>query len=151
MPRFRFTVRRLMLVVALFGLVCFAFDQVIIKPRRDQMHWHRRIRADYQLLAGSRPGDVGRGQWEFLVCWTRNLHGNWGTYYGIRDIRRAEAFADALEDRLRHPVSMATIDWIWDEYQIFAPGSRRYDTTYRPTRSPDLATALPGCFAQPVP
>jgi hypothetical protein len=152
MPRVRFTVQRLMVVVAIVGLTLGALEVVLLRPYRRIVAdhtWYYRVRADYEALAQKRPQGVTRGQWEFLVRWTENLHGNYGPY--LRDRRRADRFVTELEDRLRAPVSSATIDWIWDEYPTFSPGSRNYDRNYRPTRSPDLATAQPGCFGNPVP
>ena len=152
MPQVRFSVRRMMIVVAVAGLLSFWLNHVIVRPVLIQIagqRWHRRVKADYEILARSRPPEISRGQWEFLVCWTNNLHANYGSPHGIRDIRRADRFADELERRLGQPVSAKTIDWIWDEYMEFTRG-QTYDR-YRPTRSPDLATAQPGCFGSPVP
>lgn len=152
LPRVRFSVRRMILAVAITGVVLGLlawFERAAIKPIRDHHHWSQRVRADYDRLARIRPPGATRGQWEFLVGWTENLHGNYGGYYAIRDPARAARFADELEDRLRRPVSVATIDWIWDEYMGFSRG-RTYDR-YRPTRSPDLLTAQPGFFGRPVP
>lgn len=94
-----------------------------------------------------RPAEVPPGQWEFLVGWTLNLHANCGTFRtAISDRDHARRFAEALVERLRQPVDVATIDWIWDEYESFTSGGRSYSEKYRPTRSPDLKHAQPGCF-----
>jgi len=143
LPRVRFSVRRMMVVVAVAVRLSFWLNHVIVRPVLIQVggvRWHRRIQADYEILARSRPPEMTRGQWEFLVCWTNTLHANYETPYGIRDVRRADRFAGELERRL---------GWIWGESMVFSSG-RTYDRD-RPTRSPDMATALPGCFGMPVP
>ncbi|HEY1379849.1 MAG TPA: hypothetical protein VGF55_23815 [Gemmataceae bacterium] len=62
------------------------------------------------------------------------------------DRPEADRFADEFDERLERPVSLATIDWIWDEYVRFSQGGERYSSKYRPTRSPDMELAQPGCF-----
>ena len=51
-----------------------------------------------------------------------------------------------LERRLQGPTNVATIDWIWDEYARITKGGRGYGERFRPTHSPDLEFAEPGCF-----
>ena len=152
MLRVRFTLRSLMVAVAVVGVALGCLELTLFRTLRTHIAdraWYRRVSASYEVLALKRPPEVTRGQWEYLVRVTENLHGNWGPF--LRDRRRANRFMTELEDRLRGPVSVATIDWIWDEYPAFAPGSKNYDQIYRPTRSPDLTTAQPGCFGRPVP
>lgn len=149
MLRPRFTVRQMMVIVGVFALL-FGLNRAWIQPKRDHRYWHDRVAADYEKLTRSRPPEVTRGQWEFLVGWTMNLHANYGSSQAaIRDQHRAERFVEELESRLQKPASVASIDWIWDEYMTFSKG-QNYDF-FRPTRSPDMATSQPGCFGMNVP
>src|SRR4051794_3392250 len=105
MPRFRFTVRRMMVWVAVAGGTIGCMELVLVRPVRTRMadrDWFRRVEADYKILAQKRPPGVPRGQWEYLVGWTRNLHSNRGPF--LRDRGRASRFMAELEDRLRGPV-----------------------------------------------
>lgn len=119
----------------------------VLQPIRVHREWSDRVRADLGLLVERRPAEVPPGQWEFLVGWTLNLHANCGTSHTtISDQDHARRFAEALGERLKQPVDGATIDWIWDEYEQFTTGGRHYSEKYRPSRSPDLQYAQPGCF-----
>jgi hypothetical protein len=118
-------------------------------PRPQQSHgeWSNRVRKDLDLLAKQRPPAIPPGQWEFLVGWTMNLHGNCGaSETWITDRARSRRFVEALEERLQKPLDLATIDWVWDEYAAFTSPGQKYSDKYRPTRSPDLKDAQPGCF-----
>jgi len=97
-------------------------------------------------LVEKRPSDVPPGQWEFAVGWTINLHANCGSWADAMSISKAQAFSLELEERVRGPVSLATIDWIWDQYGSFTTQGKLYADKYRPTRSPEFKHAEPGCF-----
>ena len=53
-------------------------------------------------------------------------------------------FVEELERRLQRLVTVATIDWIWDEYARITTGGRGYGERYRPSQSPDLQRAQQG-------
>jgi hypothetical protein len=46
-----------------------------------------------------------------------------------------EPFAAELRRRVSGPVSVADIDWIWDQYAAHTTSSPRYSREYRPTRT----------------
>src|SRR5687768_9832635 len=104
------------------------------------------MRVNLKSLADKRPPDVPPGQWEFMVGNTMNLHLNCGLSPANVDREQMWPFLEELERRLQGPVTVATIDWIWDEYARITRGGRGYGERYRPTRSPDLQYAQPGCF-----
>ena len=137
-------------VVLVLGGAAAAFWLVALEPIREHGRWFDQVRADLYALANKRPADVPPGQWEFMVGWTINLHGNWGASHTWVDREQMWPFLEELERRLQGPVNVATIDWIWDEYARFTKGGREYGEHYRPTRSPDLQYAQPGCFGIPV-
>ena len=132
--------------VAVLAGAASAFWFFALRPIEEHRRWHERARAGIRALADKRPADVPLGQWEFMVGWTLNLHANWGTSHTWVDREQMWPYLDELERRLQGPVGVATIDWIWDEYARITKGGRGYGERYRPTRSPDLEFAQPGCF-----
>lgn len=93
-----------------------------------------RVRDDLKKLAQKQPQDVNRGQWDFAVGWTWQLHCNCG------EVDRAwrDGFVEELERRLEGPVGIADIEWIWDEYVRHTANGQSYSDEYRPTRDPDF-------------
>jgi hypothetical protein len=108
------------------------------------------VRADIYQLASKRPDDVPRGQWEFLIGWTVNLHANCGADYTQVNEGEREAFAEELEKKLKGHVDMSTIDWMWDTYETLTKSGKLYSDKHRPTKSEDLKYAEAGCFGIPV-
>jgi hypothetical protein len=126
------------------GVLAFWF--LVYKPFHEHRRWYNQVRVDLYALADKRPADVPPGQWEFMVGWTLHLHSNWGASHTWVDRDQMWPFLEELERRLQGPVSIGTIDWIWDEYARITKGGREYGERYRPTQSPDLQYAQPGCF-----
>ena len=135
------------LVLAAGALTFWFF---VVAPMQDHREWQRRARADLESLFTKRPAEVPPGEWEYLVGWTCNLHGNCGTHYSWVARDEMWPFLNELERRLKGPLSVATIDWIWDEYARITKGGRSYGDKYRPTQDPDLEFAQPGCFGMHV-
>jgi hypothetical protein len=121
-----------------------------IAPHRAHRDWYDRVLADIRSLADRRPPDVTRGQWEYAVGWTNNLHGNCGSSRESVDREWRAEFAAELERRLGGPVTLADIEWIWDEYVAHTRLGGRYSDRYRPTRAEGFADVQPGCFGRPV-
>ena len=118
-----------------------AFWFLVIEPNLEHRQWSDRVRAELNSLADKRPADVPPGQWKFMVGWNLNLHGNWGVLHTWVDRDQKWPFLEELERRLQGPVTVATIDWIWDEYARITKGGRGYGERYWPTQSPDLQHA----------
>ena len=117
-----------------------------LAPLRDHGRWYREVREDIVALLRKRPPDVSKGQWEFAVGWTINLHANAGGMWSTVDPDWRPGFAAELRRRLQGPMSLADIDWIWDEYAAHTKYGPSYSDKYRPTRSEDFAHAEDGCF-----
>ena len=120
------------------------------EPIRVHRKWSDAVRADIQSLAHKRPPNVTRGQWEYAVGWTINLHANcsFDPWDGAREWR--VKFEAELKHRLQGRVTLADIEWIWDEYAAHTQNGQKYSDKYRPTRDPDFHRAEPGCFNMPV-
>jgi hypothetical protein len=81
-----------------------------------------------------------------LVGWTINLHANSAAANQWVDRGEIWPFVEELERRLQEPVTVATVDWIWDEYARITTGGRLYGERYRPTQSPELQHVQPGVW-----
>jgi|SRR5262245_4006302 len=114
----------------------FAFE-----PLRSHARWYNRVRDAIRELASRRPPEVSRGQWEFVIGWTLNLHANCGGSAGAEGREWQEAFVAELKRRLQGPVGLNTIDWIWDEYERATRHGKDYSDRWRPTRPENLAQA----------
>ena len=62
--------------VLIAGMLAFWFG--ILEPIHSHASWQRRVRADLTTLAHRRSAGVTKGQWDFAVGWTINLHCNCG-------------------------------------------------------------------------
>ena len=132
---------KLAVVAALAGL--FAAGWVFFyEPMRTAREWSDAVRADIESLKHKRPPDVTPAQWECTVMWTLNLHGNCASWHTpmepIVDLAWRDGFAAELHRRLQGPVTLADIDWIWDEYAKHTKGGQRYSDDWRPTRDRNI-------------
>jgi len=139
-----------LIVLILVASGVLAFWTFAIEPHIPDLAWSQRIQDGILSLPAKRPPDIPLGEWDLMVGWTMNLHANCGDsrVWVSRDQRYA--FLEAFERRLQEPVDATTIDWIWDEYARNSKWGPSYSDRYRPTRSPDLKLAQPGCFMFPV-
>ena len=96
----------------------------LVEPIRVHRDWDKRVQQDIRALAGKRPQEVPKGQWEFMVGWTWQMHGNCGSIHGLVEPGWREGFAAELERRLAGPMTAADIDWIWDEYAAHTKGGQ---------------------------
>ena len=122
----------------------------VYQPLHLHSEWERDVREDLKTLVNKRPPHIPAGQWEFMVGWTLNMHFNCAGIYTSVNLPRGQIFAASLKERLKNPIDDSLIDWIWDEYAECTKLGKNYSDKYRPTRSPDLQRAEPGCFNLPV-
>jgi hypothetical protein len=94
-------------------------------------HWERRVQVLILRLARKRPADVTPEYWTKCVVWTLQLHGQYGNLSYFPSAGRQPLIRD-LERRLAEPVTVHTIDDVWDDYVRHAPKARPY-LIYRPT------------------
>lgn len=115
---------------------------VWIRPMSAHFRWCDRVRTSLKTLAQNQPPELTHDQWEHVVSWTFNLHGNCGTIPGNVDKAWRDGFADELERRLAGLITLADIEWIWDEYAAHTKHGQSYSDKYRPTREPWFLAAV---------
>lgn len=110
-----------------------AFWLWVFDPAMRHAEFCRATKAEFASLAKKRPPTVTRKQWENVVAWTLNAHGNCITIARNMPQADRDQFLAELQERLRGPVDLATIDWIWDELVRLTSGGRSYSDNWRPT------------------
>jgi hypothetical protein len=60
-----------------------------------------------------------------------------------------DRFERELNRRLKGPVDLQTIDWIWDEMARLTPNGKTYSDSYRPTTPERLKEFEEGSFSWP--
>lgn len=82
-------------------------------------------------LADRRPANVSPSDWECATSWAVNAYGNVciPEYVSLDEMRRLRA---ELEARLRGPVDLATVDWLWDRLGRTGPHGQDYRRRFEP-------------------
>jgi hypothetical protein len=114
-----------------FGLAAL---RSYILPDLEHQRWSGRVRRSLEGLASKCPPEVSRARWDHIVSWTLNAHANCCSIRGAVIADERGPFADELERRLRGPVDLETIDWIWDEFERISIYGKQYSDCWRPTR-----------------
>jgi hypothetical protein len=123
--------RGLLLIAALFVLGFAGAIGWFIHKVEVHRRWYHRVEYLILQLAPKRPADVTPEQWAMCLLHTWNLHTNYGGLEYFPEEAR-EPFAAEFERHLQEPVTLKTIDQIWDDYTRFAPRSKGY-MRYLPT------------------
>lgn len=115
--------------------ICVAGTAITFAWAVYQTHVHRQWGQRVEILilrfARQRPADIAPETWTKCVYWTLKLHGEYGGMsYFPSDSR--EPLTRDLERHLAEPVTLQTIDAIWDDYVRHAPKARPY-LRFRPT------------------
>lgn len=137
MPAVKVQTRRLIVGLVLAGLASVGLLWVkYLQPAFAQNQWRGRVRATLRAIEANVPADASTERWECLCTWTLNLHANCGItdFQHQPDWEWMNRFVVELERRAAGPMSVADIDWIWDEYAAHVRGGRKYAENYRPTR-----------------
>ncbi len=128
----------LLLSVIVGGSISSAFLYVaIVKPELDHEHWYLRLEESIKDLAKRRPPGMAHEQWVSAVKWTLNAHANCcgrPEFLKTRDQAELLRFAEELRHRLRGPVDLKTIDWIWDKFERISKYGKEYSDEWRPGR-----------------
>src|SRR5262249_17348365 len=83
-----------LLILAVLGGVAWWW---VARPVLRQRDLSRRIVAAIRQMAHKRPADVPRGQWEFLLGWTLQLHANCSGHPGQVALDDLEEFTGEIE------------------------------------------------------
>ena len=111
-----------------------AFWLLVIDPAQRHRDFCQSTQAELQSLAHKRPPGVSRQQWESVVAWTLNGHGNILTFKQDIPQPDRDKFLAELRARLAGPVDLDTVDWVWDEFERLCPSyGPIYSGRYRPT------------------
>lgn len=109
------------------------------RPFESHRPWYDRIREDITALAHKRPRELSKGQWQFIVGRTLQLHANCGSTWHNVEPEWREEFATEFERRLAGPITLADIDWLWDEYARHTKCGQTYSDRFRPIRAKVIA------------
>lgn len=146
--------RRRRVVFLAIGLVVFTGALGLwfryIEPIWDHSRWYGRVRENINALTHKRPPEVNKGQWEFAVGWTINLHANCGSIWSAVEPGWRDGFTVELERRMAGPITLTDIEWIWDEYARHTTYGQTYSDKWRPTKAEEFRYAQEGCFGIPV-
>ena len=128
---------------ALFGLVAAVtagalFWINVIEPSRRHFAFCQDVTSQLETLAYKRPSGLSRQQWQQIFSWTLNANAN--TFPWAKEMAPADMdeFQINLRKELSQPVTLNTVDWIWDEMARLTPTGRRYADRYRPTTQQKL-------------
>ena len=91
-----------------------------------------RMKTAITRLALNCPDDLTDDQWAYCIGWTWNLHGNYGLLPDYIPTDDLERIVEEFEAKIDAGPSLATIDWLWDEYYRSAPSAHNYER-FRPT------------------
>lgn len=124
--------RRLVLLVSLVavGLLLFVSYRYL-EQFATHGRWYDRGREDMTAITHKCPPEVGKDWWEFAVTWTLNLHANCGPHPSWVEPGWRDGFAVELERRLQGPMTLADIEWIWDEYARHTTYGQGYSDKFR--------------------
>jgi hypothetical protein len=119
--------------LACLGAGATALWVMFFEPEQRHGEFLHATKAEFKSLAKKRPPTLTRKQWENIVAWTLNAHAN--CLILARNIPQAERnqFLAELRERLRRPVELRDIDWIWDELVRLTSWGRSYSEMFRPT------------------
>lgn len=120
----RFSLRKLFAATLVFSLL-FAMALAAKRSIIGRSRVSRRIEAQLESMASAKPADFNAKQWQVMVDWTRNLHGNSLLAFQT-SLSEITAFESRLNERLDGTVDASTIEWIWDKYDRVFDGGHQY-------------------------
>lgn len=120
----RYRLKTLLAATAICA-ICLAAVVAIRQSVVGRVRYARRLEAQIESLRARQPGNLNAAQWNCLVDWTRNLHGNSLIAFQTSTGQIA-AFESRVRRRLAGTVDASTVEWLWDEYAEVCPGGLAY-------------------------
>src|SRR5262249_15063909 len=131
----------LVLVAVLFAGLVYAWRDS--ERLRSHSRWHRQVLTDIDALVRKRPAGMTKTRWLIVVRWTRELHCSCGRGPTNQiSTQWQERFVTELARRLQRPITLADIDWIWDEYAANTPGGQSYSAIRRSTEAVEYLSGI---------
>ena len=109
-----------------------------------QLDYYREQRAAFELvrqLRDRRPPDVNANTWEYATGWAITASCNVCCSSEGVTLEELKRFRADLEERLRGPVDLATVDWIWERLGRTGPHGRKYQQQFEPQYRESLGPA----------
>ena len=127
--------RYIILLVAFVILMALATPSVRHLLRwREHSRLAQRVKDNISTLQDRGPPGVSPSQWNHAVDWTSNLISQ--VYFAPeeRDPSSLRDLCDALEQRLNEPISLGTLQWVWDECEQAPRRGAKYAIQFRDVR-----------------
>jgi hypothetical protein len=99
------------------------------------MEYHYEQRATLELmrqLRDRRPVGVDADRWEYASGWAITAYCNICFSPGYVPLDELKRFRTELEERLREPVDLTTIDWVWERLGKTGAHGQKYRERFEP-------------------
>ncbi len=138
----------LLVIAGIYGIGFAGAVGWVCYKQHVHSRWYRHVEYLILRLAPNRPAEVTPDQWAQCLQNTWNLHANYGAMQNLSE-EECRAFVVDFERHLEGPISLHTIDAIWDDYGRHVPRARGYEH-YRPTPPAMLERAAEEAKTQPA-
>ena len=133
-----FRARLLWTILLLLPLICCVgfITPVVLYVAR---YWefqrvHQQTTDKIRSLAGRCPTDVSPAQWQRAVDWTANLICQVYFVPAASDPDSLKELRDALDDKMRGPVDLTTLQWVWEHCEKAPRSNAEYAIRFRSIR-----------------
>jgi hypothetical protein len=120
----RFTIAKSLAAIAVAAIL-WSCTVAIWQSIGVRAHYARQLETRIEQLYAKRPENLTVEQWNCLVDWTCNLHGNSLVAFEC-NTGEIIAFESRLSEALSGTVDASTIEWIWDEYAKLCHAGQSY-------------------------
>jgi hypothetical protein len=99
----------------------------------DRLSFIREQRVAYESvwkLRDRRPAEINPDTWEWATSWAITAYCNVSFSPEHLSVQELKQFHFDLEERLRAPVDLKTVDWVWDRLGRTGPYGQMYRERY---------------------
>lgn len=133
--RYQFTRRSILLGVVLFALCIGLITMCIFVVRQRSFYiLSRQTRDKIESLTARCPAGVPPKQWQNALSWTANLIGQEYSSPVDSDPDSLKQLYQALDDRIKGPVDLTTLQWVWDQCEKAPRAGAEYAIKFRSVR-----------------